>query len=445
LRTLKKGDRTPLELGGEALIIGEFGSGGQGTVYKAVHDGREYALKWYFPGKLKNFRRFKENIRKNIYEGPPSPSFLWPKLLTQDLGGAFGYLMDIRPADFKDFSDILNGRDKAGRKVGFENFRAAIEFGLNIVNSFRALHRQGKSYQDLNDGNFFVNTGNGEVLICDNDNVAPDRENFGIGGKPGYMAPEVVRGEAVPDTVTDRHSLAVILFKIFIRHDPLMGKAYVGKVCLTEQTEKELYGDRPVFIFDPQDKSNEPVPGIHHNPLKLWPLYPSYIREAFVESFSGGLKAPEKRLTENAWQKILIRFRGELITCQCGNEMFIESLKPDQNGIFVCGQCRAPVSYPLRLDMNGYPVYLFPRNRLYRCHTEKDSDDYQTVTGEVVRNKNNPALWGLKNLSGGLWNAIRPDDQKESVGAGAVMQLAPELRLEGDRVIGTITRSGVAK
>ena len=30
----------------------------------------------------------------------------------------------------------------------------------------------GYSYQDLNDGNFFINPQSGDVLICDNDNVA---------------------------------------------------------------------------------------------------------------------------------------------------------------------------------------------------------------------------------------------------------------------------------
>lgn len=35
------------------------------------------------------------------------------------------------------------------------------------------LHRHGYSYQDLNDGNFFINPESGDVLICDNDNVMP--------------------------------------------------------------------------------------------------------------------------------------------------------------------------------------------------------------------------------------------------------------------------------
>ncbi len=50
----------------------------------------------------------------------------------------------------------------------------------------------------LNDGGFFIDTRSGDVLVCDCDNVAADGDNFGIGGMPGFMAPEVVRGIAKP-------------------------------------------------------------------------------------------------------------------------------------------------------------------------------------------------------------------------------------------------------
>ena len=135
-------------------------------------------------------------------------------------------------------------------------------------------------------------------MICDNDNVTPDgKKNSGnIGGKPGYMAPEIVRGESHPNSLTDCHSLAVILFKLFCRHDPLMGEQYVKSVCITEKREFELYGLSPVFIFDPNNATNRPVQGVHPNPIKLWPVYPAFLQEAFIKSFSEGMKNPNARL-----------------------------------------------------------------------------------------------------------------------------------------------------
>ena len=94
----------------------------------------------------------------------------------------------------------------------FASLDVMLTAAINIVKAFRALHLAGKSYQDLNDGGFFIDTKTGDVLVCDCDNVAADGDNFGIGGMPGFMAPEVVRGIAKPDVLTDRYSLAVVLF-----------------------------------------------------------------------------------------------------------------------------------------------------------------------------------------------------------------------------------------
>lgn len=422
-------------MGGEAEVIEEIGSGGQGAVYRVRSDGKEYALKWYNARKLKSPDEFRDNLRRNIHDLSPSDDFLWPKFLTKRRKENFGYLMELRPKEFSDFSAILNNR------VKFSGMYAATLCALNITNNFRALHRKGKSYQDLNDGNFFVNAKTGNVLICDNDNVAPDKMNLGIGGKPGYMAPEIVRGEARPNTLTDAHSLAVVLFKLFMRHDPLMGKRYVESICITEETEKRLYGDTPLFIFDPAEKANAPVPGIHPNPIKLWPLYPEYIQKAFIRSFCDGMKTPSKRLTENDWQNLLIRLRGEILACSCGCEFFASMVKNKViQGVFECLACKAQCSYPMKLETKSYPVYLFPRNKLYRCHTDRDSDDYKDVTGEVVQNKKERGLWGIKNLSGKVWQCSFADSTGQTVSPEGVAPIREGVRIEFHQHTGIITK-----
>ena len=47
--------------------------------------------------------------------------------------------------------------------------------------------------------------------------------------------------------------------------------------------------------------------------------------------------------------------------------------------------------------------------------------DCRTVTGEVVRNKKNPALWGIRNLSDSLWNVEMPDGTARDVLPHAVL------------------------
>jgi DNA-binding helix-hairpin-helix protein with protein kinase domain len=428
----KTGDRIHLQ-GGLAAVIGrELGRGGQGIVYSVEVGGKPYALKWY-TCKFKNKEAFRKNMESNIAAGPPDGKFLWPLFLAGEQGGSFGYVMDVRPKEYSDFSDILNN------EAQFPSTTLAVNSALNIVNAFRSLHRKGLSYQDLNDGNFFINVKTGDVLICDNDNVTPDgNKNSGnIGGKPGYMAPEIVTGKSCPNSLTDCHSLAVILFKLFCRHDPLMGEQYVKSVCITEKRETELYGSSPVFIFDPDNDANRPAKGIHPNPIKLWPAYPDFLHEAFIKSFADGMKNPNARLPENEWQKILVRLRSELLRCpSCKDDIFLNQHEKGKK--IKCPSCKRSFSYPFRLALGNYTIPLFPGTKLYACHTRGGSDDYSAVTGEVVTNKSDPSIWGIRNLSGDCWLTAPENGEGTNIENKSVVPIASNLTIQFREIAGII-------
>jgi DNA-binding helix-hairpin-helix protein with protein kinase domain len=437
----RKGEQIALVDGGVAVVESTLGSGGQGIVYMVKVGRKPYALKWY-TCKLNKRDEFIKNMARNIDEGPPDKSrFLWPLYMTEERQDgrkkSFGYIMELRPKEFSEFSEILLNRAR------FPSMGMVIEAALNIVMAFQKLHRRGFSYQDLNDGNFFINVNDGSVLICDNDNVTPDgKPNAGnIGGKPGYMAPEIVRGEAHPDSLTDRHSLAVILFKLFFRHDPLMGKAYVDSVCITEQREAELYGIHPVFIFDPNDSSNRPVNGIHPNPIKLWPLYPDFFQNAFITSFVEGMKDRNARLNERQWQAVLVKLRDILVNCPfCGGDLCLNRFKSDSAIRCECGRS---VSYPLYLKTGSFSVPLFPGNKLYACHTiglyDKD-DVFTRITGEVIMNKNNPSIWGIKNLSPDTWYFTAQGAEAKPIENGSVIPIVNNLEIKFKETDGKIVK-----
>jgi serine/threonine protein kinase len=392
-----RGMKIPLINGAVAEIVERLGSGGQGIVYKVLVNGSPYALKWYNASKLVNKKAFQKNIQANIDMGSPDARFLWPLSLTREGGGSFGYIMPLRPQGFSEFYDVLLN------KVQFASMDTMFAAAMNIVAAFRALHRKGLSYQDLNDGNFFLNVSTGDVLVCDNDNCTPaDQENSGrIGGKPGFMAPEIVRSEAHPSSLTDYYSLGVILFLLFFRNDPLMGLAYVQSVGITPERELELYGTKPVFIFDPHNASNRPVPGIHTAPLKLWSLFPEFFRAAFVKSFCDGMRNPDVRLPENEWLKLLVKLRDEFISCpSCGLTLPVE--KFSSQGQILCGKCGGRFNFPLRFVIhNKYAVPLFPGKTIYACHV-KNTDDWFTVAAKVLNQKFRDR-WVIKNLSGESW------------------------------------------
>ena len=93
---LKVHDKLDIQAGGQAEVLDEFGSGGQGTVYKVSYNGKTYALKWYHPGVFKGKEKdFYKNLENNISNGAPTDAFLWPKAITKVYNDQFGYLMDV--------------------------------------------------------------------------------------------------------------------------------------------------------------------------------------------------------------------------------------------------------------------------------------------------------------------------------------------------------------
>lgn len=427
-----------------AEIVKPIGEGGQGTVYEVKLGGQSFALKWYHAGKLKNKNAFYKNLKANIEDPERSmadcPNSLWPKYLTKEENGSFGYVMDLRPKEYTDFPALLNAKDKNGNRVAFKETDTMILAAMNLAKAFRELHRKGLSYQDLNDGNFFINMKTGDVLICDNDNVTPDGEmnSGGVGGKPGYMAPEIVCGKAKPSERTDCYSLAVVLFKLFFRDNPLQGKEFERLPCITEAREHELFGTKPVFIYDPDDDSNRPVQGVHINVINLWPRFPQFFRDAFIRSFTVGMKNPQERRIENEWLKILVHLRDEwTITCpSCGRGIVFNEQVIGKT--MTCKGCNSSLSYPKILHVNDCSVPLFPGKKLYAWHTAAKSDDYSTVTGEVVTNKNNPALWGIKNLSGQAWKLKTPDGTEKEVPADGGVPIGDGISIEFNGTSGAV-------
>lgn len=403
MSSLPTGYAVALEHGKKAYVKAKLGEGGQGSVYLVEVDGRDCALKWYHR-RINNGDRFYRNLANNIDTGEPSPSFVWPEYLSLVENGEYGYVMELVPENYKCFSDFLLTKEK------FPSISVVINAALNITNAFRELHRKGFSYQDLNDGNFFIDPKTGSVLICDTDNVAPYGETLGIAGKARYMAPEVVRSIKAPDVMTDRFSLAVILFRLLFLDHPLEGRRTLCP-CLTEELEQKFYGRYPLFIFDPENDTNIPVRGVHCNVIRLWPLYPQFVRDMFIKAFSQAcLKGECARPTDNEWQILFTRLRDCVVKCPCGGETFIDLTESESK----CVNCSMTIPRPPVLYTKKYRAALFPGNRLYRCHIDEDSDDYSLVTGAVIRSKTRPGIWGLKNMSGHSWTArLRDGTQTE--------------------------------
>ena len=66
--------------------------------------------------------------------------------------------------------------------------------------------------------------------------------------------------------------------------------------------------------------------------------------------------------------------------------------------------------------------------KIYKCHIDI-SDDYSTVTGEVIRSTKNPNLYGIRNLSGKQWTITLPDGSQKLVDDKGTMPIQAGLKI----------------
>ena len=393
---LKSGTKVNLTIGSQATVIKELGRGGQGIVYLVDLDGQQMALKWYL---TPPDERFYKNLERNIRQGAPSDAFIWPEYLTLQENGSYGYIMKLRPSDYFEFGNYLLARKN------FKSFNAMLAAAMKICNGFMMLHRFGYSYQDLNDGNFFIRPTDGDVLICDNDNVMPQGEKSGIMGKARYMAPEIVSG-GTPDKYSDRFSLSVILFMLFFANHPFEGAKVVACPCMTEAFEKRFYGSEALFIYSPSDKSNLPVRGVHQNVIKRWPLFPSLLRKTFIEQFNEEkLRNPNTRMIEQEWERIISKVRDELVVCpHCHEETFVDM---DDNN-HKCINCGKDIDTSKQLKLNNRNLILTAGTKLY-------IDNDNIPDAEVDFFPSDKKLLVIRNLTQSSWNVDTPSGKVKVV------------------------------
>ena len=408
---LKVGQKVNLTIGSQVTIVKELGRGGQGIVYLVDLNGEKMALKWYL---VQPSDAFYKNLENNVSNGAPSDAFIWPEYITRHENGSFGYVMKLRPQDYYEFGNFLLA------KQTFKSFNAMLSAAMKICNGFKMLHRHGYSYQDLNDGNFFINPSTGDVLICDNDNVMPQGEKSGIMGKARYMAPEVIAG-GTPDKYSDRFSLSVILFMLFFANHPFEGAKVIACPCMTEEFERKFYGSEAIFIYDKNDKSNLPVRGVHKNVLRRWPVFPQKLKEAFAQEFSKEkLSTPTSRMIEDGWERIISQIRDELIYCPiCKEETFIDG----ESTSWHCMNCNKDIPMPNKLQIGHRKVALTEQNAIY---LDRDNIPDAIV---MASPKNNGEL-AIKNVSSRTWTVETPSGKLKTVEPQNLMPVKVGLKIK---------------
>lgn len=414
---LKSGTILTSESGNKYVVKKLLGAGGQGEVYDVENGGKHYALKWYYK---KTATTMQKNILDNlIAKGKPDNSFLWPEdLIYKSAGESFGYIMQLRPSNFKSIVDLM-------KRKAEPSFYTLCKAAYNVTKGYQKLHERGYSYRDISFGNLFFDPDTGDVLICDNDNVSVNgKDDSSVYGTPRFMAPEIVLGKAKPSRNTDLFSLAVLLFYMFMLNHPLEGRLEAEIKCMDIHAMNKLYGTNPVFIFDPDNKTNRPVRGYQDNAIIYWDLYPENLKALFTQAFTVGIASPNRRVTENKWLETFANLMSGLITCpKCGAEVFYDETKEQIGVAHMCWGCQGTVAVPAKLVIGRNKVLLLADTKLYAHHVY-NNNDMDTVVGSVVQNPKNPNLWGIRNEDKVNWTYEKADGTQIPVAQGRSAAIA---------------------
>jgi hypothetical protein len=205
---------------------------------------------------------------------------------------------------------------------------------------------------------------------------------------------------------------------------------------------KKLYGDEPVFIFNPNDPSNRPDPNFHQNALIYWDIYPQFFRALFTRVFTDGIRDPENgRVRESEWRSDIIKLRDSIVFCQkCGCENFYDPDEIKRLGVASpkCWNCKVAVTLPPRIKIGKLIVMLNHNTKLYPYHLDPVTYDFSKPFAKISRHPANPQLWGLKNISDRSWQVIKPDGNTMEVPSGKNMSLGNGIRINFGNIEGEI-------
>ncbi len=435
---LALGQAFQLRNAGTTGIVGQkLGEGGQGAVYLCDVGGRQLALKWYHPNVIQIDGTLGERIDRLISKGPPDKRFLFPIDRATIAGRAeFGYVMPVVSSDRRPLSDIL-GRPPKRLDLSLEARATAC---YEIADSFQQLHTSGLSYQDLNFGSFFIDPIRGGILICDPDNITIDGLVGGVLGTRKFMAPEIVRREAMPSARTDLYAMAVLFFYALFQWHPLDGRREAAVEARTQASELGLYGTQPLFIFDPGSDANGPVAGAHDWVAARWKAMPGGLRELFVRSFTEGLWTPDARVVETEWRAAMARLRDAVTRCPaCTFEIPLD-VTSTQAGRPSCPACGAEVPRPSRMVLGRYLVSMLPARQLFAHHV--DAAAPLTLRDQVATVDVHPSdetILGLRNLTPSSWQCRTGDGKPVTVVPGRTVQILDGLGIDFGRREGLVS------
>jgi hypothetical protein len=224
------------------------------------------------------------------------------------------------------------------------------KIGIRMARAVRRLHQAGLAHSDLSSNNVLVDPTTGKIVVIDIDSlVVPGVFPPDVIGTKGYIAPEVLATHHLPhtdpnrrqpNTATDQHALAVLLYEYLLYRHPLNGPK-IHAPGDSDRDEVLALGERALYVEHPTDPSNRP-PALPVTADDLGQTLKALFEQAFVT----GLHQPNARPTAMNWERGLIKTFDLLHPCpndKCPQKWFVVHSKKAP----VCPYCRTRVRNPI--------------------------------------------------------------------------------------------------
>lgn len=287
------------------------------------------------------------NAVRGEYEAYWRELLCWPTAVVQSPG--LGVVIPLAAPGLRKFVCYIVPKWLDYHPEDRGSFAGRLGASIKLARAVRRLHNKGLCHSDLSENNIFANANDGRAYVIDLDGlVVPDLQiaRAVVIGTPGYIAPELMTGaENCPTVVTERHSLAVLIYTMLLMRHPLKGRKQHDRD--PDRNEALQLGARALFVEHPTDTSNRPMQ-LDYGYQLLGTAVSKLVERAFVE----GLHQPGRRPLPTDWERDLVHLFDTLVQCpnpRCPMKSFpLPDVRPNQT--VQCPFCKtrlAGFSFPV--------------------------------------------------------------------------------------------------
>ncbi len=300
-----------VDTNGTKYVLGRaLGTGGQGTVFEV--EGGRFAVKLLATQPKIDSRRverqfmFLKHLSLNDLPIAKPVSVLRPPHA--------GYVMPLLGGMAPMAQLVLPPRGCRSMRTWYREggcIKRRLDCLASAGETVAGLHAMGLCYGDISPANIFIPppTADTESWLIDSDNLR--HESGAVTQQfctPGYGAPEVVSRTGTTSSLSDAHSLAVLVFLALAQCHPLIGDlVHDGE---PELEERAFAGELP-WVDHPTDSTNRSSRGIPRSVV-----FSTGLGELARRAFTGGLLDRAQRPSAGEWAEGLRRAAAHCLVCR---------------------------------------------------------------------------------------------------------------------------------